>query len=123
MLFQQNRNFRCDPKDFSLISFLFLLKRLGIKYYVVTSNFRVSEYQYYEFQTIDRALTEAEMNALRSISRRAEITSTSFSNHYEWGDLKADPLQLLEKYFDAFVYVANWGSHRFCLRLPKGLWI
>jgi hypothetical protein len=82
----------------------------------------VSEYQYYEFQTIDRGLTEAEMNALRSISKRAEITSTSFTNHYEWGDLKADPLQLLEKYFDAFVYVANWGSHRFCLRLPKGLW-
>ena len=82
----------------------------------------MSEYQYYEFQTIDRDLTLAEMNALRSISTRAEITSTSFSNHYEWGDLKADPLQLLEKYFDAFVYVANWGSHRFCLRLPKGLW-
>ena len=60
--------------------------------------------------------------ALRSISTRAEITSTSFSNHYEWGDLKADPLQLLEKYFDAFVYVANWGSRWFCLRLPKDLW-
>jgi hypothetical protein len=81
----------------------------------------VSEYQYYEFQTIDRGLTEADVNALRSISTRAEITSTSFSNHYEWGDLKADPLQLLEKYFDAFVYVANWGSRRFCLRLPKDL--
>jgi hypothetical protein len=82
----------------------------------------VSEYQYYEFQTVDRGLTEAEMDALRSISTRAEITSTSFTNHYEWGDLKADPLQLLEKYFDVFVYVANWGSRRFCLRLPKGLW-
>jgi hypothetical protein len=80
----------------------------------------VSEYQYYEFQTIDWDLTQADMNALRSISTRAEITSTSFTNHYEWGDLKADPLQLLEKYFDAFVYVANWGSRRFCLRLPKG---
>jgi hypothetical protein len=80
----------------------------------------VSEYQYYEFQKIDRDLTQADMNALRSISTRAEITSTSFTNHYEWGDLKADPLQLLEKYFDAFVYVANWGSRRFCLRLPKG---
>jgi len=82
----------------------------------------VSEYQYYEFQAIDRDLTQADMNALRSISTRAQITSTRFTNDYEWGDLKADPLQLLEKYFDAFVYVANWGSHRFCLRLPKGLW-
>jgi hypothetical protein len=100
---------------------IFLLKRLCIKFYVVTSNFRVSEYQYYEFRTIDRGLTDADMNALRSISTRAEITSTSFTNHYEWGDLKAEPLQLLEKYFDAFVYVANWGSRRFCLRFPKDL--
>ena len=82
----------------------------------------MSEYQYYEFRTIDRPLTETEIDALGSISTRAEITSTSFTNHYEWGDLKADPLKLLEKYFDAFVYVANWGSRRFCLRLPKA-WI
>jgi hypothetical protein len=79
----------------------------------------VSEYQYYEFRTIDRGLTEAEMDALRSISTRAEITSTSFTNHYEWGDLKADPLKLLENYFDAFVYVANWGHRHFFLRLPE----
>jgi hypothetical protein len=98
----------------------FSLKRPRIIFYVVTSNFRVSEYQYYEFQAIDRDLTQSDMDALRSISTRAEITSTSFTNHYEWGDLKADPLQLLEKYFDAFVYVANWGSRRFYLRLPKG---
>jgi hypothetical protein len=80
----------------------------------------VSEYQYYEFQAIDRDLADADIDALRSISTRAAITSTSFTNHYEWGDLKAEPLQLLEKYFDAFVYVANWGTRRFCLRLPKG---
>ena len=70
---------------------------------------------------MDRALTKTEMAALRSISTRAVITSTSFTNHYEWGDLKADPLKLLEKYFDAFVYVANWGTREFCLRLPTGL--
>jgi hypothetical protein len=79
----------------------------------------MSEYQYYEFRTIDRPLTETEIDALGSISTRAEITSTSFTNHYEWCDLKADPLRLLEKYFDAFVYVANWGARRFWLRLPK----
>ena len=83
---------------------------------------QVSEYQYYEFRTIDRPLAKTEIDALGAISTRAEITSTSFTNHYEWGDLKADPLRLLEKYFDAFVYVANWGTRRFCLRLPKA-WI
>jgi len=81
----------------------------------------VSEYQYYDFRAIDRALTKAEMAEQRSISTRAEITSTSFTNHYEWGDLKADPLKLLEKYFDAFLYVANWGTREFYLRLPHEL--
>lgn len=81
----------------------------------------MSEYQYYDFRAIDQALTKAEIAALRSISTRAIITSTSFANHYEWGDLKADPLKLLEKYFDAFVYVANWGTRMFYLRLPREL--
>jgi hypothetical protein len=81
----------------------------------------VSEYQYYDFRAIDRPLTKKEMAALRSISTRAAITTTSFTNHYEWGDLKANPSKLLEKYFDAFVYVANWGTHEFYIRLPQEL--
>lgn len=79
----------------------------------------MSEYQYYDFRAIDHALTKTEMAALRAISTRAVITTTSFTNHYEWGDLKADPLKLLEKYFDASVYVANWGTREFHLRLPQ----
>jgi len=79
----------------------------------------VSEYQYYDFRAIDHPLTRNEMAALRSISTRAAITTTSFTNHYEWGDLKANPSKLLEKYFDAFVYVANWGTHEFYIRLPQ----
>ena len=54
----------------------------------------MSEYQYYDFKAIDHALTKTEMAALRAISTRAVITTTSFTNHYEWGDLKADRSQL-----------------------------
>lgn len=78
----------------------------------------MSEYQYYEFQAIDRPLDEREMAELRAISTRATITATSFTNTYHWGDLKADPWQLLGKYFDAFLYVANWGSHWLGFRVP-----
>jgi hypothetical protein len=39
-------------------------------------------------------------------------------NHYEWGDLKADPRRLVERYFDAFLYLANWGTRRLMFRLP-----
>jgi hypothetical protein len=79
----------------------------------------VSEYQYYEFQAIDRPLTEEEMQALRSCSTRARITPTSFVNHYEWGNFKGDEDAWMEKYFDAFLYVANWGTHVLKLRLPS----
>ena len=50
----------------------------------------MSEYQYYEFQAIDRPLTEKEMRELRAISTRANITPTSFTNHYDFGSFKGD---------------------------------
>ncbi|WP_224365154.1 hypothetical protein [Hyalangium versicolor] len=78
----------------------------------------MSEYQCYEFIAIDRHLTQKEMSQLRDISTRAEITPTRFWNEYQWGDLKADPARLLARYFDAHFYFANWGTHRFMLRLP-----
>lgn len=81
----------------------------------------MSEYQYYEFQAIDRPLTAGEMATLRSHSTRARITPTSFVNEYHWGDFKGDPDAWMAKYFDAFLYLANWGTRTFKLRLPSGL--
>jgi hypothetical protein len=81
----------------------------------------MSEYQYYEFHAVDRPLSKREMNELRELSSRAEITPTSLSNTYHYGDFRAKPEQVLERYFDAFVYVANWGTRRFLLRLPRHL--
>lgn len=79
----------------------------------------MSEYQYYEFLAVDRPLTQREMAELRAISTRATITPTRFQNEYNWGDFKGDPVALMERYYDAFIYVANWGSHQFMLRLPR----
>src|SRR6185369_7253959 len=81
----------------------------------------MSEYQYYEFRAIDRRLTAAEMTALRSFSTRARITSTSFVNDYQWGDFKGNADAWMDKYFDAFLYFANWGTHILKLRLPSHL--
>ncbi len=78
----------------------------------------MSEYQYYEFAAIDRPLTRAEMAELRAVSTRAVITPSGFVNHYEWGDLKADPADWMRRYFDAFIYTANWCSCRLTLRVP-----
>ena len=79
----------------------------------------MSEYQYYEFLAIDRPLDRAEIAELRALSTRAEITPTRFVNEYNWGDFKGSPEKMMEKYFDAHIYFANWGSCRFMLRLPK----
>ncbi|MGD0776492.1 MAG: hypothetical protein ABSC05_27065 [Candidatus Solibacter sp.] len=79
----------------------------------------MSEYQYYEFRATDRPLTDQEMASLRAISSRAHITSASFVNVYNYGDFRGDPEALMEKVFDAFLYVANWGTHSLMLRLPK----
>jgi len=81
----------------------------------------VSEYQYYEFAALDHALDQRQQGELRAISTRAQITPTSFVNTYEWGDLKADPRGLVERYFDAFLYLSNWGTHRLMLRLPTAM--
>jgi hypothetical protein len=80
----------------------------------------VSEYQCYEFVALDHPLSAKHMAELREISTRAEISPTRFRNEYHWGDLKADPAKLLERYFDAHLYFANWGTHRLMLRLPRG---
>ena len=48
----------------------------------------MGEYQYYEFRSIDRPLTDLEMRELRAISTRATISRTSFGNYYTFGDLK-----------------------------------
>jgi hypothetical protein len=78
----------------------------------------MSEYQYYEFLAIDRLLTEDEMAELRELSTRAAITPVSFTNEYNWGDFKGDPGKLMQRYFDAHVYVANWMTAIFMVRLP-----
>lgn len=81
----------------------------------------MSEYQYYEFQALDRPLDEADRKALRALSTRARITATSFTNSYDWGDFKGDPVKLMERWFDLHLYLANWGSRRLMIRLPKRL--
>ncbi len=79
----------------------------------------MSEYQYYEFLAVDRPLSEAQRAQLRALSTRAEITATRFTNEYQWGDFKGDPRKMMEVYFDAHLYFANWGTRRLMLRVPR----
>lgn len=81
----------------------------------------MSEYQYYEFLAIDRPLDARQRQELRALSTRARITATRFVNTYHWGDFKGDPRLLMSRYFDAFLYLANWGTRQLMFRLPTAL--
>ncbi len=79
----------------------------------------MSEYQVYEFAAIDQPLSSQQMAELRGISTRADIGPTHFKNEYQWGNLKADPENLVQEYFDVGLHVANYGIRRLLFRLPK----
>lgn len=81
----------------------------------------MDEYQYYEFQAIDRPLDEADRKALGKLSTRARITRTSLTVHYDWGDFKGDPNELMRRWFDAHVYVGYGRGRRLMIRIPKRL--
>ncbi|MBT3391445.1 MAG: hypothetical protein HN413_13680 [Chloroflexi bacterium] len=81
----------------------------------------MSEYQYYEWQTHERPLTAAEQNAVDALSSHIDVTASQAIVTYNWGDFKHDPLDVLAKYFDAYLYLANWGTRHLAFRFPKGL--
>lgn len=81
----------------------------------------MSEYQYYEFQAIDKPLGEADRAALRKLSSRADITATRFTNEYHFGDFHGNPRKLMERWFDLHLYHASWGTRTIMIRIPKQL--
>lgn len=50
----------------------------------------MSEYQYYEWQTVDRLLTEAEQKAVGNLSSHIEVSSSRAVVTYSYGDFKAE---------------------------------
>lgn len=81
----------------------------------------MSEYQYHEWQTIDRVLTPQEQMDVDRLSSHIEVTASHALVTYHWSDFKHDPKQVLLDYFDAYFYCANWGTLRLMFRFPTGL--
>lgn len=81
----------------------------------------MSEFQYFEFKALERPLTKEEQGILRTFSTRARISARSFINEYHWGNFKGDKLGWMKKYFDAHLYLSNFGSRALHLRVPLSL--
>lgn len=70
----------------------------------------MSEYEYYEFQAIDRPLTKEEQQAVARLSSRVAPHPWQAEFVYHWSDFPADPREVLARYYDAMLYIAYWGS-------------
>ena len=81
----------------------------------------MSAYRYYEFLAIDHPLSDKDMRALRNVSSRAQITSTSFVNEYHFGDFKGNLNEFMKRWFDLHIYLADWGTRQLMIRLSKRL--
>lgn len=78
----------------------------------------MSEYQHYQFLAADKPLTDEQVASIRKLTTRATLTRTTFVNSYQWGDFKGSCDQLMERYYDAHLYFANWGHREVILRWP-----
>lgn len=81
----------------------------------------MSEYQYYEFQALDKKLTKTEQSYIESLSSRVELSATKAVFTYSYGDFRGNPQDLLENCFDVMLYMASWGRRQLLFRLPKKL--
>lgn len=81
----------------------------------------MSQYQYYEFQTVDRPLTDEEQETIGSLSSRVALTPKQAIFTYSYSDLPANSEAILTEYFDAMLYLANWGTRQLMFRFPKPL--
>jgi hypothetical protein len=81
---------------------------------------RMSEYQYYEWQTVDRLLTAKEQAEVNELSSHIMVSSSKAVVTYNWSSFRHDPQQVLLRYFDAHFYYANWGSLNLMFKFPKG---
>ena len=81
----------------------------------------MSEYQFYEFKAIDKPLSEKDKNEIGNWSSRTNPSNTGATFIYSYGSFPKDEIKVVEKYFDAMFYIANWGTTQLVFKLPNNL--
>jgi hypothetical protein len=81
----------------------------------------MSEYQFYEFKSIDKPLSEKDKAEIGSWSSRTSPSNTGATFTYHYSDFRKDEIKVVEKYFDAMFYISNWGTTRLIFKLPNAL--
>ncbi len=81
----------------------------------------MSEYQFYEFRTIDRPFSATEKAEIKTWSSRGEVDSHKAQFVYNYGDFRKNPEDVMFQYFDAELYYANFGTKKLMFRFPLAL--
>jgi hypothetical protein len=81
----------------------------------------MSEYQYFEFQAIDRPLTGEQQAVMRRISHKVDLSPVRAAFTYHAGSFNAEPAALLAQHFDAMIHLTGWGDKRLMFRFPAAL--
>ena len=81
----------------------------------------MSEYQYYDFYSIDRSLSKDELERIRTYSSRVNPSSRRATFAYNYSDFRYDEEEVLNDFFDMMLYVTNWGSRRLLMKFPAKL--
>ena len=81
----------------------------------------MSEYQIYEFQTVDRPLTQKEQEEISRLSSRVKLSRHRAVFTYSYSDFPGDAFETMAAYFDGMYYVANFGIQSLGFRFPKSL--
>jgi hypothetical protein len=81
----------------------------------------MSEYQYFEFQSLDRPLTAEQQSAMRRISHQVDLTPWRAAFTYTTASFGAEPAAVLAGNFDAMIHLTGWGDKRLMYRFPVSL--
>ncbi|MBK1880246.1 hypothetical protein [Pelagicoccus mobilis] len=79
----------------------------------------MSEYQCYQFDAINRALSTTQRKAVGKLSSHISVGHSSAVVEYHYSSFKHDPIKVLRQYFDLFTYESNWGTQRLAFRFDK----
>jgi hypothetical protein len=78
----------------------------------------MSTYQYYEFRAVDRPLTRAEQMAVAELSSRVHPHPRRAVFTYHWSGFPTSALNILSQFYDALLFMADWGSRQLAFRFP-----
>lgn len=78
----------------------------------------MSEYQYYEFQSLNHPLSVTALSEMKNLSSRVQLSANSASFVYSYSGFRGDPYEILTKYFDVMLYITNWGTRQLMFRFP-----